>query len=151
MSFTCLCQSSASLFVCMDCMKIPHQRGYMLDILGLLWNMLIQSRPVAISQTWIDLKWAKRTLAARMVGYWCHGALQHYVANVCYLVFNSVMQKKEPQTSLLFQIVTDLSPPYLGDLLPDSVGDRTRYALRRPNDLIMPMYRISTVSTKYGK
>ena len=31
-----------------------------------------------------------------------------------------------------------------GDLLPDRVGKRTIYALCRPNNVIMSMYRIST-------
>jgi hypothetical protein len=34
-------------------------------------------------------------------------------------------------------------------LLPDRVGDRTRYALRRSNDLTMPMCRTSTFAKSF--
>lgn len=53
-------------------------------------------------------------------------------------------RRRNHRLALFYQIVNGLSPPYLGDLIPDRVGDRTRYALRRSNDLTMPMCRTTT-------
>jgi hypothetical protein len=58
-------------------------------------------------------------------------------------------RRRNHRLALFYQIVNGLSPPYLGDLLPDRVGDRTRYALRRSNDLTMPMCRTSTFAKSF--
>ena len=51
--------------------------------------------------------------------------------------------------ALFYQIINGLSPPYLGNLPPERVGDSTSYALSKSNDSIIPMCRPSTFAKSF--
>ena len=46
--------------------------------------------------------------------------------------------------TMFYQIVNDLSPPYLRDLLPARVGERSRYNMRTGQNFTVPLCRTNT-------
>lgn len=58
-------------------------------------------------------------------------------------------RRRVHQLTLFYQIVNGLSPPYLRDLKPQSVSERTRHVLRTSNDLSIPASRTNTFSRSF--
>ncbi len=58
-------------------------------------------------------------------------------------------RRRDHRLTLFYKIVNGLSRPYLNDLLPDQVGNKARYALRRSTDYIIPMCRTVSLSRSF--
>ena len=55
-----------------------------------------------------------------------------------------VSRRRIHRLTMFYQIVNGLSPPYLRDLLPARVGERSRYNMRTGQNFTVPLCRTNT-------
>jgi hypothetical protein len=83
-----------------------------------------------------SLDMVQKTAARIVVGATARSSTQGLVNETAW---ESLSKRREfHRTMLMFKILNGKSPTYLEDLVPDTVGTRTRYMLRNRGDLDPP-------------
>ena len=98
---------------------------------------------VEILVIWINLTWHKKNAARVVTGATARCDTSTLMNVVAWPML--VSRRKIHRLTMFYQIVNGLSPPYLRDLLPARVGERSRYNMRTGQNFTVPLCRTNKI------